>query len=194
MLFHLFSKLQRVYLQASRNTSMEPHGKPATQQPEAIIVPKVPLDGELRGHAPSAAQAGFNSVWGGLKCQLFRITTRPAPFQSVGLERPQEGPGRKELCLWCPQPPAGSPRWEMRSQKHGPSQETDNREHRSGNTYFKGEFPSNINPTVRVKSLGFKSSNTDSILNGLSLNSCNQNSSPGFLPGPCPRLLIQQKT
>lgn len=57
VLFHLFSKLQRVYLQASRNTSMEPHGKPATQQPEAIIVPKVPLDGELRGHAPSAAQA-----------------------------------------------------------------------------------------------------------------------------------------
>lgn len=103
---------------------MEPHGKPATQQPEAIIVPQVPLDGELRGHAPSTAQAGFNSVWGGLKCQLFRITTRLAPFQSAGLERPQEGPGRKELCLWCPQPPAGSPRWEMRSQKHGPSQET----------------------------------------------------------------------
>lgn len=72
--------------------------------------------------------------------------------------------------------------------------QTEDREHRSGNTYFKGEFPSNINPTVRGESLGFKSSNTDSILNGLSLNSCNQNPSPAFLPGPCPRLLIQHKT
>lgn len=69
-----------------------------------------------------------------------------------------------------------------------------NREHCSGNTYFKGEFPSNISPTVRVESLGFKPSDTDSILNGLSLNSCHRSSSPAFLPGPCPRLLIQQKT
>lgn len=64
VLFQLFSKLQRVSVFTSfqKHKYLEPHGKPAMQQPEAIIVPKVPLDGELRGHAPSATQACFNRM------------------------------------------------------------------------------------------------------------------------------------
>lgn len=66
VLFYLFSKLQRVSVFTSfqKHKYLEPHGKPATQQPEAILVPKVPLGGELRGHAPSATQAGCNRMSG----------------------------------------------------------------------------------------------------------------------------------
>lgn len=95
------------------------------------------------------------------------------------------GPSREArhkgtLSRGVPSPPLGSPRpWVLDGTRdamsaHGPSQQTDNREHCSENTHFKGNFPSDINSSQGFHwrgNFGFSSSNIDVLLNDLSLDS-----------------------
>lgn len=111
-----------------------------------------------RPQAPSAVQAGLHRTSGvaympGFPCRRPACPLPSDNMQHVGVERPQEGPGGKELCLWCAQPPQPH-QTPVSSQRHGPSRkQTDNQVHCSENTRFKEGFHSN---TVYTLPLGWK--------------------------------------